>query len=566
MLALVAANRAAEDFVIKKDGPAKPAASVAKSPAVNVAKSPAVAATIPSKSTASKSTAVKTRKPQAIKLATKSGESPADAWNRYFAALPPVSDEATEAKRADLDGDIRQTVRDLMAAQKFDHVVGLIEAALRNGHPQPWMYQALGLALTAAKAPSAQIERALMSAVDFAGSDTTQLAYIAHYMARNGLDRRALKLFRQVSDLEPTRPEAYTHSLAIAQRLDDMEAMEWAVLGILGQAWPKSQEHIERDAANQASALLDRLNKAGRVADAKRLRARLNAALERDLVVQVSWTGQADLDISMQEPSGTTCSFRNPRTTAGGVMLGDSFAGQPGKSAESYTETYVCPKAFAGRYQMLIRKVWGEVTANQVKIKVIRRKAPAVADESTKQVALVNSAENDKEVLIDEVELGQGTNFFQVSLEGGRRTEPLSEIQVANAIRTQQALGREILAQQVGGLDSGALQNLAASRALAGNGTIPGVLPIPVVQGAVGFRPVITTLPEGANLAATAVISADRRYVRITTLPLFSKIGKVLAFNIITGRITDGNPDVGNNAGGGGGGGGGAPGPGGPTR
>ena len=33
---------------------------------------------------------------------------------------------------------------------------------------------------------------------------------------------------------------------------------------------------------------------------------------------------------------------------------------------------------------------------------------------------------------------------------------------------------------------------------------------------AVGFQPVITTLPEGTNFAATAVISADRRYVRIT--------------------------------------------------
>jgi hypothetical protein len=458
-----------------------------------------------------------------------------------------------------------------MSSQKFDHVVGLIEGALRNGQPQPWMYQALSLALTAAKAPSDQIERALMSAVDFAGSDTTQLAYIAHYMARNRLDARALKIFRQVADLEPTRPEPYVHGLAIAQRLDDREAMEWAILGVLSQAWPKNQEHIERDAANQAKALLDRLHKEGRTSEAQALRAKINAALERDLVVQVSWTGQADLDISMQEPTGTTCSFRNPRTTAGGVMLGDSFAGQASaasrKAGDGYTETYVCSKAFAGRYQMLVRKVWGEVTANQVKVKVTMRRPPRAEKTGDTQVASIDAKDEGPIVYMDTANLEEGTNFLQVTLDSGRRTEPLSEIQVANAIREQQALGREILAQQVGGLDANALQSLAAARALAGNGNavVPGILPIPVGGGAVGFRPVITTLPEGANLAATAVISADRRYVRITTLPLFSKIGKVLAFNIITGRITDGNPDVGNNAGGGGGGGG-NPGPGGPPR
>jgi hypothetical protein len=562
VLGLVAANWAAEDFVIRK-GNASPKSATPKPAAA--AEKPAAAAPLAS----TKPSSAKSRKPQAIKLALKSGESPADAWNRYFAALKPVDekDSVAVAKRADLEQDVRQSVRDLMSTQKFDQVIGLIEAALRNGHPQPWMYQALGLALTAAKAPSAQIERALMSAVDFAGSDTTQLAYIAHYMARNRLDGRALRIFRQVADLEPTRPEPYIHGLAIAQRLDDRDAMEWAILGILSQAWPRSQEHIERDATNQASALLERLNKEGRTREAQTLRAKINAALERDVVVQVSWTGQADLDISVQEPTGTTCSFRNPRTTAGGVILGDSFAGQQRKSGDSYTETYVCSKAFAGRYQMLIRKVWGEVTADQVKVKITMRRPTRTEKDGDNRVASIAAKEEGPIVIMDTADLDEGTNFVQFALENGRRTEPLSDVQVANAIREQQALGREILAQQVGGLDAGALQSLAASRALAGNGNgvIPGILPIPV-GGAVGFRPVITTLPEGANLAATAVISADRRYVRITALPLFSKIGKVLAFNIITGRITDGNPDVGANAGAGGGGGGGAPGPGGPGR
>ena len=47
----------------------------------------------------------------------------------------------------------------------------------------------------------------------------------------------------------------------------------------------------------------------------------------RDVTVSVTWTGEADVDLVVEEPAGTVCSLQNPRTTAGGVMLGDSFAG-----------------------------------------------------------------------------------------------------------------------------------------------------------------------------------------------------------------------------------------------
>ena len=53
----------------------------------------------------------------------------------------------------------------------------------------------------------------------------------------------------------------------------------------------------------------------------------------------------------------------------------------------------------------------------------------------------------------------------------------------------------------------------------------------------VGVRPQITTLPEGTNFSATAVISADRRYVRVTPMPLFSGIGEVTTFTF-TGDTT----------------------------
>jgi hypothetical protein len=67
-------------------------------------------------------------------------------------------------------------------------------------------------------------------------------------------------------------------------------------------------------------------------------------------------------------------------------------------------------------------------------------------------------------------------------------------------------------------------------------------------------------LPEGAFLGALAIISADRRYVRITPLPFFSQIGDVTTFNFVTGEEgqgTGGTGGIGGGVGGGIGGGGG---------
>jgi len=47
----------------------------------------------------------------------------------------------------------------------------------------------------------------------------------------------------------------------------------------------------------------------------------------------------------------------------------------------------------------------------------------------------------------------------------------------------------------------------------------------------VGYQPYITWLPQGASLRTSAIISRDRRYVRIGVNPYFSGIGAVRTFN-----------------------------------
>ena len=71
---------------------------------------------------------------------------------------------------------------------------------------------------------------------------------------------------------------------------------------------------------------------------------------------------------------------------------------------------------------------------------------------------------------------------------------------------------------------------------------------------------VVQLLPEGTNLMGSAVISADRRYVRVNSVPFFSGVGEVNTFNYATGASQTGRGGTGGAGfsglfGGGGGGG-----------
>jgi hypothetical protein len=337
------------------------------------------------------------------------------------------------------------------------------------------------------------------------------------------------------------------HGLQAAQRLDDLQGIQWACVGILSQAWPKEQRSIEANAFRVAEATLLRLEKQGQTEAAKKFEAELSQALVRDCIVKITWTGDADVDLLVEEPSGTICSLQNSRTTAGGVMLGDSYARDNGKSTEGYSEVYVCPQAFAGQYRMLLRRIWGTVTAGKVTVDIVTNYRAENQTHIHQQIPL---AEKDAIVIFD--------------VQNGRRTEPLDEQQVTNAVENQIAISRAILTQQLSSLEgSQAVADYGKSQRLAErDGRID-----PRRRTTVGFRPVITTLPSGANLSATGVVSADRRYVRITPLPVFSSIGQVNTFNFATGsggqtgggNVGGGGANIIAGGAGGGGGGGGGP-------
>ncbi|MGC4002754.1 MAG: hypothetical protein QM811_06330 [Pirellulales bacterium] len=151
-----------------------------------------------------------------------------------------------------------------------------------------------------------------MSAVDYAAT-TEDLMFAALYMSKlDGLKPRALKLLHRVAELEPTRQEPYRLAMHLAEQLNDVAAIEWSALGILAQGSTRDQAALENHAQRLALSTLETLQKQGKTAEVARFKKSLHDAPSRDLVVRVTWTGDADIDLMVEEPTGTICSVSNP--------------------------------------------------------------------------------------------------------------------------------------------------------------------------------------------------------------------------------------------------------------
>jgi hypothetical protein len=305
-----------------------------------------------------------------------------------------------------------------------------------------------------------------------------------------------------------------------------MAGIQWATVGVLKQAWPAGEVAIEKTANQLAYGTLAKLEQEGRNDEAAAYRTRLNEALRRDCVVKVSWTGNADVDIEVLEPSGSICSLAEPRSLSGGVNLGDAYAS--GNDSPVMSETYICPEGFAGKYQVKIHRVWGDVTAGKVTVDVYRHYGSDEAEHERRQIDLKSE---DALVVFD--------------LDAGRRSEPLEVAQLAGAVERQKQVSQAVLAQEIDTSSDPSIiaqsQLWAQRRAFGGLG-----------GGAVGYQPILTVLPTGAQMIAQGVISADRRYVRISTGPTFSTVGNVQTFTFAGAAQQTQNQNGGNNNGAGG--------------
>lgn len=368
------------------------------------------------------------------------------------------------------------------------------------------MYEALATSMEAIGRPQAEIERVVLSLADFGATDFGSLTYSAAYLVRLGRDAAGLRLYREAARLLPEQPEPYILGLRLAKKLKDADGIEWAACGVLQYAWGGGYPSLHRDAENAAAEAAQRLVKAGDVSRAERLKAALAQARRRDLIVRLVWSGEGDLDLTVEEPSRNICSFQNRETPGGGFLAHDGH----GPAQDNCYELYVCPLAQPGEYRAVIRHVWGPIVGGRATLTVVR-----------------NQGTPEERVDTHVVQLGDDEPVVRLVLDSGRRTTlrmiPAAEPVEPSSSNDLQPAGR-VDKRQTGRATASFLDSRRALEGVQIRRT-----------GAVGFQPIIQTIPDGATFTARAVISPDRRYVRIGVNPVFSNITDVFTFTFFGG-------------------------------
>jgi hypothetical protein len=199
-------------------------------------------------------------------------------------------------------------------------------------------------------------------------------------------------------------------------------------------------------------------------------------------------------------------------TPAGGVLVRDSFGKDPG-FAKNPAELYVCARALPGNYEIRLERVWGNPSGGRAKVEVTYYEGTSYERRESHYVVVTSSKP------------------LVVSLEVGRRTQLLAIPQFATPPQSPEHAKTPF--QQ--------LQAIASAQSGEGFGGPQQLFQVGGVAGggAVAFNPTVQQFFFGAGFAAQAVVSADRRYVRISVFPSFTTLAGERRF-VVTGAVGGG--------------------------
>src|SRR5262249_51531189 len=146
---------------------------------------------------------------------------------------------------------------------------------------------------------------------------------------------------------------------------------------------------LHNNAESRLKGLATKLTEAEQKEVADKLTARLREAQRRDLEITLVWEGgerdvkTAGLDLKVEEPSGSVCSWRQRQTVGGGTLLGGGLGDRK--------ETYVVAQAFPGEYKVTVERVWGKPQGNKCQLRVVRHKGTADQTEDILTVDLAST-------------------------------------------------------------------------------------------------------------------------------------------------------------------------------
>ncbi|MBY0457416.1 MAG: hypothetical protein K2V38_08775, partial [Gemmataceae bacterium] len=406
---------------------------------------------------------------------------------------------------------IEQTVTDpglivacaefLMEFDEYAHAAEVLKGNLRKGlATDAWAHEALAVALTASKGSQAEIERAAVSSIDLDPADGKAYLKAAKAEAGFGNHAQAVAFCKRASKCIPDDPTPYANALAYAERATDIktDAVLWAADGLLKRDWNTNDGIDYHKQANERLPRLEtKLKAAGQKTDD--LKKVLTEQTQRDLVIELLWQGNADLDLVIAEPPGSVCSATNKRTTGGGVLKADLLEQSAQKDR---TEVYTAASAFAGSYQVTVKRALGDP---------IRR--------PTLKVTKYKGTPQEKVDLIDVPAYGKP---LEIKLENGSRT---ALAVVSEEVDTMADLRRDTTGSAPDHLASGFGGGFGAAGSVLGE-SVAGGSSLPLVAPAREKREAGIS-PTAADIRATYKMNPDQKSFSITVNPVFTGKGEV---------------------------------------
>jgi len=399
----------------------------------------------------------------------------------------------------------------LAASGHWNHAAELLKAGLRQGGvARDWMFEAIALAIRIQHGDPEEEVRCLLSAADLRPSDAFGLLQGAEVLARHGKYAPAISLTRLAAAQNPELPHPYLFALQLASKAKDAPTVRWAAMELLRRDWPIQCAELHATAQRTLEDLAAALRKEGRAQDAEALVLPAAQIQRRDLVIRLLWTGNADLDLEISEPTGSTCSITQ-RVTANGGSLQADF------DAEHQTEVYSVAEGYSGEYRVTVKPRWGKPVAGKAVVEIIthqgtpneqiRREMIIVAKEPITLSAQLRDGRRQQPAPVAPLEAYRlGIDPFY------RPTWPVSGAEMLRQLAVPITTGIEIRRSPFG------------PTSMADPWPRPGDDDNSGPQLGPGGAPGVVVIPAGALVNAQALVHSDRRYVRLSANVTFSGI------------------------------------------
>ncbi len=313
-------------------------------------------------------------------------------------------------------GDLLVHLYYLRKRDSYVDIQAAIRAFLkyRAKDPDPWLYEMLAAAIEMNKGRDTDVKQALNYAADQAVKKRkpTDLTRVADELYMHEMNDRAGQLLDLAAELDPAYPLPLLMSINLATATNDPQRMGNAVERLFALGWPDVDEVWRTEARRLVEDMVKVLQEDGRETEAQTLLDRLKAAEPRDLFLRLTWLGDADLDLIVEEPLGATAKVLTPRTVFGGAIVKNGYGKHP-------EEIYVCPLGFDGAYKVRLGEIYNNAKdpARNITLEIITHEGTPQEHKETRTLSL-----KDKEPTV--VTLKDGRRKTVLPYQGPLRPSP----------------------------------------------------------------------------------------------------------------------------------------------